>query len=115
MWVPILCALSWRKGWDVKLSAEVLSCIAAASRCIITAITEDPTMYHYDPATALEELNDDAVLPNPVHLRDMLLRAHLDADHSLEYNRLFVDYQRRFGELQKVGRQLLEALGAGKN
>ena len=30
-------------------------------------------MYHYDPATALEELNDDAVLPNPVHLRDMLL------------------------------------------
>jgi hypothetical protein len=72
-------------------------------------------MYHYDPATALEELNDDAILPNPVHLRDMLLRAHLDADHSLEYNRLFVDYQRRFGELQKVGRQLLEALGAGKN
>jgi hypothetical protein len=69
-------------------------------------------MYHYDPSTALEELNDDAVLPNPVHLRDMLLRAHLDADHSLEYNRLFVDYQKRFGELQKVGKQLLEALGA---
>ncbi|MGA9565763.1 MAG: hypothetical protein WBS19_09595 [Candidatus Korobacteraceae bacterium] len=69
-------------------------------------------MYHYNPTTALEELNDDAVLPNPVHLRDMLLRAHLDADHSLEYNRLFVDYQKRFGELQKVGKQLLEALGA---
>ena len=69
-------------------------------------------MYHYDPTTALEELNDDAVLPNPVHLRDMMLRAHLDADHSLEYNRLFVDYQKRFGELQKVGKQLLEALGA---
>ena len=71
-------------------------------------------MYHYNPAVALEELNDDAVLPNPVHLRDMLLRAHLDADHSLEYNRLFVDYQKRFGELQKVGKQLLEALGATK-
>lgn len=71
-------------------------------------------MYHYDPATALEELNDDAVLPNPVHLRDMLLRAHLDADHSLEYNRLFVDYQQRFGELQTIGKRLLEALGAKK-
>ena len=71
-------------------------------------------MYHYDPATALEELNDDAVLPNPVHLRDMMLRAHLDADRSLEYNRVFVEYQKRFGELQKVGKQLLEALGAVK-
>ena len=71
-------------------------------------------MYHYDPATALEELNDDAVLPNPVHLRDMMLRTHLDAEHSLEYNRLFVDYQKRFGELQKVGKQLLESLGTVK-
>ena len=71
-------------------------------------------MYHYDPATALEELNDDAVLPNPVHLRDMLLRANLDADHSLEYNRLFVQYQKRFGELQTIGKRLLEALGAKK-
>jgi hypothetical protein len=76
--------------------------------------TEVSTMYHYDPAAALEELNDDAVLPNPVHLRDMMLRAHLDADHSLEYNRLFVDYQKRFGELQKIGKQLLGALGATK-
>ena len=71
-------------------------------------------MYHYDPVAALEELNDDAVLPNPVHLRDMLLRAHLDADHSLEYNRLFVQYQKRFGELQTIGKRLLEALGAKK-
>ena len=67
-------------------------------------------MYHYDPAIALEELNDDVILLNPVHLRDMLLRAHLDADHSLEYNRLFVEYQKRFGELQKIGKQLLQAL-----
>jgi hypothetical protein len=68
-------------------------------------------MYHYDPITALEELNEDAVLPNPVRLRDMMLRAQLDANHSLEYNRLFVEYQKRFGELQKLGRQLLERLG----
>ncbi|MDR3749704.1 MAG: hypothetical protein P4M04_16415 [Acidobacteriota bacterium] len=67
-------------------------------------------MYHYDPSTALEELNEDAVLPNPVHLRDMMLRAHLDADHSLECNRLFIEYQQRFGEMQGLGRQLLERL-----
>ena len=67
-------------------------------------------MYHYDPATALEELNEDATLPNPVKLRDMMLRAHLDADHSLEYNRMFVEYQKRFGEAQELGRKLLEGL-----
>lgn len=67
-------------------------------------------MYHYDPATALEELRDDAVLPNPVHLRDMMLRAHMSADKSLELNRIFVEYQKRFGELQKVGSELLEKL-----
>ena len=67
-------------------------------------------MYHYDPVTALEELSEDAVLPNPVKLRDMMLRAHLDPDHSLEYNRLFVEYQKQFGELQRLGKQLLEGL-----
>ena len=67
-------------------------------------------MYHYDPSTALEELKEEAVLPNPVHLRDMLLRAHLSADRSLELNRMFVDYQRQFGELQKQARELLAAL-----
>ena len=72
-------------------------------------------MYHYDPTTALEELNEEAVLPNPVHLRDMMLRAHLDANRSLECNRLFVEYQKGFGELQKVGRQLLERLGNVEN
>jgi hypothetical protein len=72
-------------------------------------------MYHYDPVTALEELSEDAVLPNPVKLRDMLLRAHLDAKHSLEYNRLFVEYQKQFGELQRLGKQLLEGLVATSN
>ncbi len=70
-------------------------------------------MYHYDPTTALEELNEEAVLPNPVHLRDMMLRAHLDAGHSLEYNRIFVEYQKKFGEVQQLGRQLLNELGKG--
>lgn len=71
-------------------------------------------MYHYDPTSALEELNEDAVLPNPVKLRDMMLRAHLDPDHSLEYNRMFVEYQKLFGELQELGRKLLGGL-AGKS
>ena len=67
-------------------------------------------MYHYDPSTALEELREEAVLPNPVHLRDMMLRAHLSADRSLELNRMFLEYQRQFGELQKQARELLAAL-----
>ena len=67
-------------------------------------------MYHYDPNTALEELKEEAVLPNPVHVRDMILRAHLSADRSLELNRLFVEYQKHFGELQKQARDLLAAL-----
>ncbi len=67
-------------------------------------------MYHYDPTTALEELREDAVLPNPVHLRDMMLRAHMNADQSLELNRVFVEYQKRFGELQTMGKELLEKL-----
>ena len=40
----------------------------------------------------------------------MMLRAHLDAAHSLEYNRLFVEYQKGFGELLELGRHLLEGL-----
>ena len=36
-------------------------------------------MYHYDPNTALEELTEDATLPNPVHVRDMILRKKLSA------------------------------------
>jgi len=67
-------------------------------------------MYHYNATTALEELKEEAILPNPVHMRDMLLRAHLDPDHSLEMNRLFVEYQRQFGELLEVGKELLTKL-----
>ena len=67
-------------------------------------------MYHYDPGMALEELNDDAVLPNPVHMRDMLLRAHLHADRSLQLNRNFLEYQRYFAEAQKLARDILQSL-----
>lgn len=67
-------------------------------------------MYHYDPATALEELIEEAILPNPVHMRDMLLRKQLTAEKSLELNRLFVEYQKVFGEAQKLGKQILKQL-----
>jgi hypothetical protein len=67
-------------------------------------------MYHYDPSTALEELTEDATLPNPVHVRDMILRKRLDADNSLELNRLFIEYQRFFGEAQRLGKEILQQL-----
>jgi hypothetical protein len=67
-------------------------------------------MYHYDPSVALEELTEDATLPNPVHMRDMLLRKQLTADKSLELNRLFVEYQKFFGEAQKLGKRILKEL-----
>ncbi|HLW88216.1 MAG TPA: hypothetical protein VKR57_06955 [Terriglobales bacterium] len=67
-------------------------------------------MYHYDPATALEELTEEATLPNPVHVRDMILRKRLSAEKSLEMNRLFVEYQKFFGETQKLGKEILKQL-----
>ncbi|MGB0035123.1 MAG: hypothetical protein WBP79_06585 [Candidatus Acidiferrales bacterium] len=67
-------------------------------------------MYHYDPNTALDELRDDAVLPHPVHLRDMILRTKLDANTALDLNREFQDYLARFGESQKLAREILERL-----
>ena len=69
-------------------------------------------MYHYNPSTALEELTEDATLPNPVHVRDMLLRHKLTPDQSLELNRLFVEYQKFFGESQKLCKQILQRLAA---
>jgi hypothetical protein len=67
-------------------------------------------MYHYDPNIALEELTEDATLPNPVHVRDMILRKRLGPDKSLELNRLFVEYQKFFGETQKLGKEILRRL-----
>jgi hypothetical protein len=69
-------------------------------------------MYHYNPSTALEELTEDATLPNPLHLRDMLLRGKLTVGQSLELNRIFVEYQKSFGEAQKLGKEILQRLAA---
>ena len=69
-------------------------------------------MYHYDPNTALEELNEDATLPNPVHVRDMILRKHPSTERALELNRMFTEYQRLFGDAQKLGKEILKQLTA---
>jgi hypothetical protein len=69
-------------------------------------------MYHYNPSTALEELTEDDTLPNPVHVRDMLLRGKLTADQSIELNRIFVEYQKSFGEAQKLSKEILKRLAA---
>lgn len=71
-------------------------------------------MYHYDPSTALDELKDEAVLPNPVHVRDMILRSKLSPDEALELNRQFQAYQHAFSEAQKVAAGVLEKLGSAQ-
>ncbi|HEV2340391.1 MAG TPA: hypothetical protein VGT03_11215 [Candidatus Acidoferrales bacterium] len=70
-------------------------------------------MYHYDPSLALDELRDEAVLPHPVHLRDMILRTKLDPAAALDLNRDFQDYLTQFGQLQGIARGILERLAVG--
>ena len=67
-------------------------------------------MYHYNPETALEELTEDAVLPHPVNLRDMIVRSRLQPDRALALNRTFQEYLRAFGELQNMVKPVLEEL-----
>ena len=67
-------------------------------------------MYHYDPVTALEELTEDALLPNPVHVRGMMVRAHLRPEDALELNRRFQDYLRSFGDAQTIAQSILQKL-----
>jgi hypothetical protein len=67
-------------------------------------------MYHYDPAIALEELLEDALLPNPVHIRDMIVRARLNPDQALELNRKFQSYLQAFGDAQEIAKLILQPL-----
>ncbi len=70
-------------------------------------------MYHYDPSIALEELTEDAVLPHPVKLRDMIMRIKLQPGEAQTMNQEFQDYLTRFGEIQKIARTMLEKLATG--
>ena len=67
-------------------------------------------MDQYDARIALDELREDAVLPHPVHLRDLILRAKLDATIALALNREFQNYLSHYGETQKIASQILEKL-----
>ena len=67
-------------------------------------------MYHYDPATALEELTEDTLLAHPVHVRDMIVRSKLTADQALDLNRRFQSYLHTFGDAQALLKSMLEEL-----
>jgi hypothetical protein len=71
-------------------------------------------MYHYDPTQALEELQEEALLPHPVKLRDMILRNQLGPQDAQLLNHDFQDYLTRFGELQSLGRTILQKLSSGQ-
>jgi ABC-type nitrate/sulfonate/bicarbonate transport system ATPase subunit len=71
-------------------------------------------MYHYNPRQALEELQEDALLPHPVKLRDMILRNQLGPQEAQRLNSEFQEYLTRFGEIQKIARNILEQLSAGQ-
>lgn len=70
-------------------------------------------MYHYNPKIALEELQEEAVLPHPVKLRDMILRNQLGPQEAQLLNHDFQEYLTRFGELQKIAREILDKLASG--
>ena len=72
-------------------------------------------MYHYNASTALEELQEDSLLPHPVKLRDMILRTVHDPEEAQRLNQEFQDYLTRFGEIQKVARGILEKIAAAKS
>jgi hypothetical protein len=71
-------------------------------------------MYHYDAKIALEELQEDALLPHPVKLRDMILRTKLGPEEAKALNHEFQEHLTRFGELQKVACGVLEKIAAGQ-
>jgi hypothetical protein len=70
-------------------------------------------MYHYDPQTALQELKEEALLPHPVKLRDMILRNKLGPQEAQTLNQEFQEYLAKFGELQKIAGTILEQLSTG--
>jgi hypothetical protein len=70
-------------------------------------------MDRFDPKIALEELTEDATLPHPVRMRDMILRIKLELDQATEINREFQNYLSHYGEAQRTAREILEKLAVG--
>jgi len=67
-------------------------------------------MYHYQPSAALEELREESLLPNPVHIRDMIIRSRLSPEAALELNHKFQEYQQAFAEAQSLAKGVLERI-----
>ena len=63
-----------------------------------------------DPKSALTELEEEAILPNPVVVRDMIFRTHLEAGQILEANRQLKEYLKAYGTSQEIARSLLTIL-----
>ncbi len=64
----------------------------------------------FDPADALEDLREEAVLPNPVRVRDMILRTAHSPEEALDLIRKFTAYQQAFAEAQRLVAGLLAEL-----
>lgn len=60
--------------------------------------------------SALDELREDALLPHPVRLRDMILQSKLGPELAVEVNREFQEYLAQFGNGQKTAANLLERI-----
>ena len=84
--------------------------LGGRSQSTVSQRYDNEAMYHYNPETALEELSEDAMLPHPVHVRDMIVRSRLTPDQAIELNRKFQDYLHAFGEAQATVKPILEQL-----
>ena len=71
-------------------------------------------MYHYDATIALEEVQEEALLPHPVKLRDMILRTKLGPEEAQVLNHEFQEYLTRFGEIQETAKTILQKVAAGQ-
>jgi hypothetical protein len=73
-------------------------------------------VYHYDPQLALEELTEEAQLPNPAHVRDLMIRSRLSPDQAVDLHRMFQNYLEAFSHAQSLAQSLLNVLvGTQKN
>jgi hypothetical protein len=89
-------------------------CVESIESCRRRGDFVGAKMYHYNPRMALEELQEEALLPHPVNLRDMILRNQLGPQDAQILNHDFQDYLTHFGEAQKIARGILEKLAAGQ-
>jgi hypothetical protein len=67
-------------------------------------------MYHYDPDQALTELDEENLLPNPVHLRDTVFRIHPQGKTAVDINQNLQAYFKEWNSAASRARSILEAL-----